>query len=865
MLTKPKIKKEFSKDWRKHYQVELFKEKGFIRKTCPGCGKNFWTLDSERVKCSDPPCENYGFINDTITKKKWDYIGMWKEFERFFKKEGHTSIPRYPVVDRWRPDLYFTIASIQDFQRIENGNMTFEYPANPLIVPQVCLRFPDIPNVGVTGRHLTSFVMSGQHAFGHPDNGYFKDRCIELNFKFLNGVMGIPEKELVYAEDVWAMPDFSAFGPSMETFSRGLELVNSVFMQFQSKDKKTYADLPLKVIDVGWGHERLVWFSNGTPAAYDSLFGPVTGKMKGLSNIQIDEDAFNRYSVIAGNLNMDEVVDIEKARIDAAKSCGVSVKQMMKTVEPMQALYAVADHARTLLFAISDGGIPSNVGGGYNLRAVLRRALNFIDRYGFEFSLSEVAAWHADYLKPMYPELKENIDNVEKIVSIEEAKYKRTMERSRRIVSNLVKKTTTFNDEKLTELYESHGITPELIEKVAADVSVDVHIPGDFYMNVARKHESGGAKVKKIDVDVTGLDATKDLYYESDDLEFGAKVMKIIKEKWIVLDKTAFYPTGGGQDHDVGVLNGVDVLNVIKVDGVILHEVEGAAGLSVGDDVSGSVNAKRRKIITQFHTGTHVLGGALRKVIGSHVWQAGAHKSVKGARLDITHYDNLTDEEIRRVEDVANDVIRKDLKVDISNMKRSDAEGRYGFIIYQGGGSPGNMVRVIRIDNHDVEACGGTHVGSTKDIGSIKIVKTRKIQDGVIRVEFVVGDLVEGMESGMDDVSKKIIEELGVDDIVDAPVQVKVLFQKWKKLRKINGQIFYFMKTDNKEGIERMRVAYLGVKSGEVDSVKVCDSVEAVKMVKDILKVQDEHIINTLKRFKKEVAEFQRSIEKNIK
>ncbi|MFH1127049.1 MAG: alanine--tRNA ligase [archaeon] len=868
MLSKPSIKKEFSKDWKKHYQVELFREKGFIRKTCPGCGKNFWTLDPERVRCADPPCENYSFINNTITKRKWDYIEMWKEFERFFKKEGHTSIPRYPVVDRWRPDLYFTIASIQDFQRLENGNMTFEYPANPLIVPQVCLRFPDIPNVGVTGRHLTSFVMSGQHAFGYPKDGYFKDRCIELNYKFLNSVMGIPGEELVYAEDVWAMPDFSAFGPSMETFSRGLELVNSVFMQFQSKDMKTYVDLPLKVIDVGWGHERLVWFSNGTPAAYDSLFGPVTPKMKKLSSIDIDQDAFDRYSVIAGNLNMDEVKDIEKARIDAAKSVGVTVREMQKTVEPMQALYAVADHARTLLFAISDGGIPSNVGGGYNLRAILRRALNFIDRYNFDFTIHDVASWHADYLKPMYPELKENIANVEKIVSIEEEKYKKTMQRSKRIVSNLLQKTNTFTESKLTELYESHGITPELIEKVASDESIDVHIPGDFYMQVAQKHESGGAKIKKIDIDVSGLQATRALYYESEKPDFTAKIERIICGKWIVLDKTAFYPTGGGQDHDVGTINGINVTNVMKVDGVILHEVKEPIGLKAGAVISGKVDERRRKIITQFHTGTHVLGGALRSVLGPHIWRAGAHKSEGGARLDITHYDNLTDEEIKKVEEAANKIIKENIKLDITNIPRSEAESKYGFIIYQGGGSPGKMVRIIKIGDHDVEACGGTHVKSTGDICAIKIAKTHKIQDGVIRVEFLVGDLVKSIGSEIEKLAKDIKKELNISDIKDAPKGSASLFKEWKELRKINGQVFYFIKSGDKEGIEKMREEYrktTAAKEEKANSEHPKDSAEAIRKTAEILKVQQEHIINTLKRFKKEIETFRESIENNLK
>ncbi len=864
MLTKPAIKKEFAKDWKKHYQVELFKQEGFIRKTCPNCKKNFWTLDPERTTCADSTCQNYDFINNTITKKKWDYIGMWREFEKFFKKEGHTSIPRYPVVDRWRPDLYFTIASIQDFQRIENGNMAFEYPANPLIVPQVCLRFPDIPNVGITGRHLTSFVMSGQHAFGYPKNGYFKDRCIDLNFRFLSGVMGIPPEELVYTEDVWAMPDFSAFGPCMETFSRGLELVNSVFMQFQSRDRSTYADLPLKVIDVGWGHERLVWFSNGTPAAYDSLFGPVTGKMKGLSNVEIDEKAFEKYSIIAGNLDMDEVSDIEKAKQNAAKSIGLTVAQMMKTVEPMQALYAVADHSRTLLFAISDGAIPSNVGGGYNLRVILRRALNFIDRYNFNFTIHDVASWHADYLKPMFPELKENIDNVKKIVSIEEEKYKKTMHRSKRIVANIIKKETKFNESKLIELYESHGITPELIEKVASDASVDVHIPGDFYVQVARSHESTERKTKKVDIDITGLGETELLYYESSNPGFTAKVQKIIKDKWIVLDKTAFYPTGGGQDHDTGAINDINVLDVIKVDNIILHKVKDTGKFKPGDTVRGCVDKERRKILTQLHTGTHVLGGALRHVLGSHIWQAGAHKSVQGARLDITHYDNLTDEEIRKVEEEANKIIRENINIDIQNMERSEAEGKYGFIIYQGGASPGRTIRTVKIGDHDVEACGGTHVKSTKEIGSIKILKTHKIQDGVIRIEFVAGGLIGSIETKKNRLAKQITAELGAKGLSEAPQCAKALFSEWKTLRKLNKQLFYFVKTNNAEGIERTRESYDNIKGAKQEVSQTSDSNESIKKVAEVMKVQEDHIVNTIKRFKKEIEVFRKQIEKNL-
>src|SRR3989338_8921052 len=256
-LTKEGLRAEFAKGWKEHYAVPLFEREGFERRSCGKCGKSFWTADAERKVCGDSSCEPYGFIGKPATKERLGYVQMWKEFAKFFAKNGHAEIERYPVVDRWRPDLYFTIASIQDFQRLDAGQMTFEYPADSLIVPQVCLRFNDIPNVGVTGRHHTSFIMGGQHSFGK----YFKEQCLELNFGFLHGVLGIPEDKLTYIEDVWAMPDFSAFGPSIETMSLGLELVNHVFMQFSkttAASGKAYWPLPMKVNDTGWGHERLV-------------------------------------------------------------------------------------------------------------------------------------------------------------------------------------------------------------------------------------------------------------------------------------------------------------------------------------------------------------------------------------------------------------------------------------------------------------------------------------------------------------------------------------------------------------------------------------------------------------------------------
>ena len=754
MLTKDLLQKEFGKNWQKYYQVGMFKDKGYERKICKSCGRAFWTCNPEREICADSPCVEYGFINNPITKGKWDYVETWKLFEKFFEKNGHTSVPRYPVVDRWRPDLYFTIASIQDFQRVDNGNMNFVYPANPLIVPQVCLRFPDIQNVGITGKHLTSFVMSGQHAFGHPKQkgAYFKDRCLKLNFEFLNGEMGIPAEELVYQEDIWAMPDFSAFGPCMETFSQGLELVNSVFMQFQ-KEGDWFRDLDMRVIDVGWGHERLVWFSNGTPASYDSLFGPITGKLKKKAGVKVDPTIFDRYSKVAGSLDLGEVKDIAKAKKKVADYVGISQEELRETIEPLQAVYAIADHSRTLLFAMTDGGIPSNVGGGYNLRVVLRRALSFIDKYDLGFDLVEIAKWHADYLKPMFPELQTELDNMAKIVNAEKDKFKETRKKIKASITALVEKDTKFDDALLTQLYESQGITPEEIRKFKPDLEM----PSDFYEQLTEKHSSlteGGEGGKMI----ANVCATEKLCY-LDEFQFDATILKIMDDN-LVLDRTAFYATSGGQEHDTGTLDGIKVSDVFKQGEVILHRVEESSKFKVGQKVHGVVDRARRKQLAQNHSAVHLVNGAAREILGNHVWQAGSEVRVDKARLDITHYSAITKEQLKKIEDLVNEKIRRGIPIEKPVVERGRAEQEYGFRVYQGGAIPQKDLRIIKMGDFDVEACGGTHCNNTREIDQVKILRATKIQDGVVRLEFVAGDKANAAKEATKELHEKTLKPL---------------------------------------------------------------------------------------------------------
>ncbi len=791
MLTKEKLVKEFQKKPSKYWKVEMFDDNGLTRKQCGKCKKFFWS--TSKTTCGGTPCEDYGFIGNSITKKRFGYIEMWKEFEKFFGKNSHHSMPRYPVVSRWRPDLFFTIASIQDFQRLDAGGLTFEYPADRLVVPQVCLRFPDIPNVGVTGKHHTSFVMAGQHSFGFPKTGYWKDKCLDLNFRFLTDSMGIKKDELTYVEDLWAMPDMSAFGPCVETFSRGLELVNSVFMQFGSMNGRKI-ELPIKVVDVGWGLERLTWFSQGVPTSYDATFGKVADHLKRL--VDYDETLFLKYASFAGALNIDEIKDLRTARGLIARKIGVDEKILERKVAPLQAVYSIADHAKTLLYAISDGGLPSNVGGGYNLRVILRRALNFIDEMGLKIKLPEICAMHAEFLQELDPKLMDNLKDVEKIIDFEADRFVSSRAKSAKIVEVIVNQKIDIDGDKMMKLYESNGVTPEMIKTQAEQRGVDIKIPANFYEILSKKHMGRKDEDKKFKYDISKLKPTKALYYGGVK-KFTAKVLKIFGGNQIILDKTGFYPTSGGQIHDVGTINGLGVINVEKYNNVVVHTLDGKYG---GSKIAkGEISWERREQLMKNHTATHVVNAAARIVLGNHVNQAGAEKVVDKARLDITHYKTLTGEEINKIEEVANKIVADNVRLNKMTMARTDAERAYGSMIYQGGAVPSKNIRIVEIPGYDVEACGGTHCDSTADVKAIKILKTERIQDGLIRLEFAAGSKAWEDLKKKEELLKKSAEVFNVT-LDQLPQTAQRFFEEWKgkdkTIEKLKSEVA-FLKAEN--------------------------------------------------------------------
>jgi len=743
-MDKNEILKKFSAEPDRYYKVKLFEEQGFERKSCSRCSRYYWTLDANRNNCPEHSDDTYSFIGNPPTQKRFDYTQAWKEVESFFVKNGHASVNRYPVVCRWRDDLYFTIASIVDFQRVMGSKVVFEFPSDPLVVPQTCLRFKDLENVGVTGRHFSSFCMIGQHSIPNSQ-GYWKDECVDLDYRLLTEQFGIEKNEVVFVEDVWE--GGGSFGSSLEFFVKGVELGNAVFTEFQGELGK-HSELDQKVIDMGAGLERFAWITMGTPTAYDCCFGPITNHLIQKVGIDADSALLTKYfTAIAKNTGIYD--DIFVARKHAINDVVLTEDQVNRIISPLEGIYLIADHIRTLIFAISDGALPSNVGGGYNLRMILRRIIGTMDRLALKLDTNEMIDMQIDYLKNTYPELEETREEVKEIVSLESERYENSKSRMQKIVGKL-KQEPSVDD--LIRLYESDGITPDYLK----EMNVISEIPSAFYSKLSELHQSA-KREEQAQLPLEGLAETELLFYGDDPKEFDAKVLKSF-DKFVVLDKTSFYARGGGQEPDHGTIAGFNVVDVNKHGDIVVHELQGGIPKD-GEMVSCVVDSKRREGITKHHTGTHILNSSSRNVLGSWVWQHSAFKEVDHARLDITHHSALTDDEVAKIEEMANAKVKENIPVTIEEFDRGAAEQKYGFRIYQGGVVPVKSVRIVSIEDFDVEACGGTHVKSTKDVELIKITRTKRIQDGVVRLEFVAGDSAqEYVKQHADELAKQSAE-----------------------------------------------------------------------------------------------------------
>jgi len=751
------------------YKLKFFKNHDYKRRKCSSCGKHFWSL-SEADNCNEAPCSEYAFIGNPPTKKKFGLTEMRESILSYFEKHGHERISRYPIVARWRDDVFFTQASIYDFQPwVING--VAEPPANPLIVSQTCVRFNDIDNVGKTGRHYTMFEMIGHHAFNYPDKFvYWKDEALEFCHDYLLTELGLDEEKIIYKEKPW-MGGGNA-GPSVEIIVQGLELATIVFMNLKRDDagevvleNEHYSKMQLNVVDPGWGLERFAWLSQGTSSAYDASFGKILADLK--KDIEMpDQKILELYSKLAGNMNLETSGDLIALKRTVAEKIGIGVEELFSMLAPLENVYIICDHTRALAFMLNDGVVPSNVKEGYFSRLLVRRILKTLSHLNTDAQLSNLLKSQISQLKKDFPELDENMEGIMKLALVEEERYYETLKKGKSLVKRMEdgmrkKNLTKWEDKQLIELYDSHGLAPEVVKEIT---ELELKVPDDFYMKVAQSHEDMAEEEEKapaVPAEIHDLPATESLYYDQKVLEFKAKVLGIIGDL-VVLDKTYFYPEGGGELGDQGTIDDSKVTDVQKLENVVVHKVKPPIDFKVGDSVSCKIDKNRRQGLTVHHTATHIINGAARKLLGNHVWQAGAHKSPDNARLDVTHYKALSEEEIAEIEKMANNIVRDNLKVEKSFMERQEAEKLYGFRLYQGGCVPGKELRVVKIVGWDVEACGGTHSDYTGEVGFIKITGTKRIQDGVVRLEYVAGDAaqkyVKRLEKKLKDAEAKLNE-----------------------------------------------------------------------------------------------------------
>ncbi len=749
-------------------RLHFFREHGYVRKKCPVCGEHFWTTDPDRKTCGEAPCEPYTFIDRKLSDKTIDQVR--EDFLSFMEKEGHTKVNRYPVVCRWRDDLFLTSASIVDFQPFITAGLV-PPPANPLTISQPCIRMKDVDKVGLTlGRHLTIFEMMAHHAFNTKSQKvYWKERTLELFHKYALEVLGLKEDEITYKEGIWRGGGNA--GPDVEPIAGGLEIATLVFMEYR-EENGTLHPMETKVVDTGYGLERITWFLRGGPIAFDVIYEGLVGKFFDLLGVRRPEEKilleYSRISSLMSKIEAGE--SLWSLRKRAAESIGMSPEELDSLLTPMEMAFAVLDHTKAIAFMLADGLVPSNVQEGYLGRLLIRRTLRLLKKLEVDVKLSELIDMQLDHWSRAFPDILEARDNILEMVNIEQRRFEETLRRGRSTVLKEIKRKRKIDVDFLIEVYDSHGIPPEIVEEIAKERGIEVKVPDNFYELVAAKHEKPEVRPPKIPENleqIKNFKKTELLFYDEPySIEFEAKVLGIVGDA-LILDKTLFYPEGGGQPCDTGVIEhesgAFRVLSVEKVAERILHHVKGDLSMiRPGDSVRGRIDWDRRARLMRNHTATHIILGAARKVLGKHVWQSGAQKGISESRLDITHYKSLSDEDLFRIELEANKVVMENREVKTFWMPRTDAEKKYGFVLYQGGVVPDPILRIVEIENFNVQACAGTHVRRTGEVGFIKIWRSRRIQDGVVRLEFSAGEsAVERMSECYVNL-KRIADKMGV-------------------------------------------------------------------------------------------------------
>lgn len=689
-------------------------------------------------------------------------------FMDFFRSKGHEIVPSAPIVVKNDPTLMFTNAGMNQFKDYFLGNKKAQ---NPRVADtQKCLRVSgkhnDLEEVGVDTYHHTMFEMLGNWSFGD----YFKDEAIEWSWELLTEVYKIPKDRLyatVFEGDVkeglpastialakwkkflptehivfgnkkdnfWEMGDTGPCGPCSEIHvdcrpdeerkkipghtlvnkdhPQVIEIWNNVFIQFNRKKDGSLEPLPATHVDTGMGLERLVRVLQGKQSNYDT-------------------------DVFTGTIAVTEKITGKKYDYSDNKEA--------------IAFRVIADHIRAISFTIADGQLPSNTGAGYVIRRILRRAVRYYYSY-LDYKqplLTQLVPVLAKQFENVFPELQKQVDFVSKVVKEEEDAFLRTLEKGLKKVDDLIAQGSISGKDSF-ELYDTYGFPFDLTQLIAAENKLTVDEEGFKKEMQQQKDRSRAAgTIDAEDWVIIKEGSNKFVGYDS--LEAKASVLKYRKVKakgkeayQIVLDTTPFYAESGGQVGDRGVLtignSPFTVIDTKKDNDLIIHFTE-----SIPSDLSGEIIAKvdgaKRKNTELHHSATHLLHAALRKVLGNHVAQKGSLVNEEHLRFDFSHFAKVTDEEITQVEALVNEKIRENIPVVIKSMPKEEAMKLGAMALF--GEKYGDVVRVVIMDpSYSVELCGGTHVGTTGELGLFKLTSESAVAAGVRRVEAVCGKRAE--------------------------------------------------------------------------------------------------------------------------
>ncbi|MEW4287530.1 alanine--tRNA ligase [Rossellomorea marisflavi] len=766
-----------------------------------------------------------------------------QKFLDFFQEKNHGVEPSASLVPHEDPSLLWINSGVATLKKYFDGRVI---PENPRIVnAQKSIRTNDIENVGETARHHTFFEMLGNFSIGD----YFKVEAIEWAWEFLtkeewigfdpeklsvtihpedheafdiwHTKVGVPAERIIRIEgNFWDIGEGPS-GPNTEIFydrgpeygedpndpelypggenDRYLEVWNLVFSQFNHNPDGTYTPLPKKNIDTGMGLERMACVVQGVPTNFDTdLFMPIISATEGMSD--------SKYGV---------------------------------RKEDDKAFKVIADHIRTVAFAIGDGALPSNEGRGYVLRRLLRRAVRFAKQIGinrpFMFELVPVVA---EVMVDFYPEVKEKTEFIQKVVKNEEDRFHETLNEGLHILSSVMKEqkaagSTVIPGKDVFRLYDTYGFPVELTEEYAEEEGLSLDQAGFESEMEAQRERARSARQDVGSMQVQGgvlSDVTvKSAFVGYSNLEATATVLEVIvgderqpkadkgQELQFILDETPFYAESGGQIGDKGYLfaDGVKVFvrDVKKApNGQNLHSgIVEEGSLLKGTEVKAIVSRESRKKVEKNHTATHLLHQALKDVLGEHVNQAGSLVEPDRLRFDFSHFGSITEAEMEKIEQIVNEKVWQALQVNIEQKTLQEAKAMGAMALF--GEKYGDEVRVVSIGDYSLELCGGCHVGNTSEIGLFKIQSEGGIGAGTRRIEAVTGEGAYHVLNDQVSLLKEAASKLKTNP-KEVAIRVESLLQEMKELQKAN---------------ESLAAKLSNIEAGNLtDQVKVVDGVNVL-------------------------------------